>query len=572
MQDLKDRLTLSEVIGRRVKIVRAGREFKACCPFHGEKTPSFTINDDKQFYHCFGCGAHGDAVGFVMQHDNLSFIEALEALAAQAGMEVPRQSAQDVEDSKREKGLYALMDDAAKFFEKALRDPKTPDALTYLRERGLTDEIITAFRLGYSPADGQALRTHLKALGYTEEQMIETGVVRKSDQGREPYSFFRDRVMFPVADRRGRVVAFGGRVLPEHMRPIPEGGHKPPKYVNSAETTLFHKGRMVYGESHARQAAGDGQRVVVVEGYLDVIACFQAGFRGAVAPLGTALTDDQMLNLWKMIPGEEKFPILCFDGDGAGQRAAVRAAENLLPHLKPNQSAKFAFLPTGQDPDSLVRAQGAKALGAVLDSAIPLADFLWDHHTREKSFDTPELRAGLEKALDDQAARIADRSVQQYYRQAFRDRLYQTYGSTRRNESNYQNKKNNFKKTVTPVPLSRPGQVAAQRRVFVLLATAINHPQIVADIDEELGRMDISAYPRLDALRQKVLREVLEQPTLDSAGLINHLKQEGYQPELEMLLSDSVYIHAGFAKPSAEYAAAIRGWRAFWEQMTPPVR
>lgn len=567
MQDLKDRLTLSEVIGRRVKITRAGREFKACCPFHGEKTPSFTINDDKQFYHCFGCGAHGDAVGFVMQHDNLSFIDAIEQLASQAGMEVPRQSPQEVEDSRREKSLYALMDDTTKFFERALRDPKTPDALKYLKERGLPDEIITAFRLGYSPADGQALRSHLKSLEYTDEQMIEAGVIRVSDQGREPYSFFRDRVMFPVADRRGRVVAFGGRVLPEHFRPIPQGGHKPPKYINSAETTLFHKGRMVYGESHARQAAGDGQRVVVVEGYLDVIACFQAGFRGAVAPLGTALTDDQILNLWKMIPGEEKFPILCFDGDNAGQRAAVRAAENLLPHLKPNHSARFAFLPPGQDPDSLVRHEGPKALGAVLDSAISLADFLWNHHTSEKSFDSPELRAGLEKTLEDQAARIADRTVQQYYRQAFRDKLQQTYGSARRNDGNYQNKNNKFRSSQPQVTLPAPGRDKYLLSVRILLATAINHPQIVSDVDEEMGRLSVKGDTRLDEMRQHILRTVLDNPTLDSRALVNHLKEAGFDPELEQLFTDRVYIAAGFSKPTADYAVAIAGWRDVWSKL-----
>lgn len=567
MQELRDRLTLSEVIGRKVKLTRAGREYKACCPFHGEKSPSFYVNDDKQFYHCFGCAAHGDAVGFVMQHDNLSFIEAVEALAAQAGMEVPKQSAQEIEASKREKSLYALMDDAAKFFEKSLRDPKTPDALKYLRERGLPDDIITAFRLGYSPADGQALRTHLKSLEYTEEQMVEAGVIRKSDKGKEPYSFFRDRVMFPVADRRGRIVAFGGRVLPEHMRPIPEGGNKPPKYINSSETTLFHKGRMVYGESHARQAAADGQKIVVVEGYLDVIACFQAGWRGAVAPLGTALTDEQILSLWKMIPGDEKFPVLCFDGDGAGQRAAVRAAENLLPHLKPNHSAKFAFLPPGQDPDSLVRGEGAKALGAVLDAAIPLVDFLWSHHTAGKTLNTPELRAGLEKTLEESTMRIADRSVQQYYRQAFRERIENSYGVARRNDGNYQNKNGKFNKSVAPIPLRRPAQSAAQMRaIMVMLATAINHPQIVPDIDEEFGTLDITANKRFDDLRQEVMRAVLGDPTLDSAALINHLKQVGFGEELDLLLSESVYVHAGFAKPSAEYAVAIRGWRAFRER------
>ncbi len=561
MQELRDRLTLSEVVGRKVKLARSGREYKACCPFHGEKSPSFYVNDDKQFYHCFGCGAHGDAVGFVMQHDNLSFVEAVEVLAAQAGLQVPQQSPQEVEDSKREKSLYALMDDAAKFFEKSLRDPKTPDAAHYLKERGLPDDIITAFRLGYSPADGQALRTHLKALEYTDDQMIEAGVVRKSDQGREPYSFFRDRVMFPVADRRGRIVAFGGRVLPEHMRPIPPGGNKPPKYINSSETTLFHKGKMVYGESHARQAAGDGQKIVVVEGYLDVIACFQAGWRGAVAPLGTALTDDQILSLWKMIPGDEKFPVLCFDGDSAGQRAAVRASENLLPHLKPNHSAKFAFLPPGQDPDSLVRGQGAKALGAVLDAAIPLAEFLWNHHTAGKVFDTPELRAGLEKTLEDQTVRIADRSVQQYYRQAFRDRLYQTYGNARKNDGNYQNKNSKFQKNNMPLPLRRPGQGGQTFVTQILLATIINHPQILGDVEEDMGHMVIADNPRFDQLRQEILKIGSEDSTLDAGGLLTHLKGAGFSEELDILLTESVYTHAGFARPGGDYSAAIRGWQ-----------
>lgn len=565
MQELRDRLTLSEVIGRKVKLTRAGREYKACCPFHGEKSPSFYVNDDKQFYHCFGCGAHGDAVGFMMQIGNLSFIEAVEVLAQQAGLQVPQQTPQDIEVSKREKSLYALMDDAAKFFEKHLRELKTPDALKYLKERGLPDDVIAAFRLGYSPADGQALRAHLKALDYTEEQMIEAGVVRISDKGKEPYSFFRDRVMFPVADRRGRIVAFGGRVLPEHMRPIPAGGNKPPKYINSAETTLFHKGKMVYGESHARQAAVEGQKVVVVEGYLDVIACFQAGWRGAVAPLGTALTDDQILNLWKMIPGDEKFPILCFDGDGAGQRAAVRAAENLLPHLKPNHSAKFAFLPNGQDPDSIVRGQGPKALGAVLDAAIPLVEFLWNHHTAGKSLDTPELRAGLEKTLEDKTVRIADRAVQQYYRQAFRDRLYQTYGGgagrARGTQNNYQNKNDKFGKLRAPVALHRPGQAGQMLPTHILLATVINHPQMLADIEEDLGHMTIPQSPRLDQLRQKILQIGASDTTLDASAMVAQLRQAGFDEDLAVLLCEAVYIHAGFARAEADYSAAMRGWQ-----------
>lgn len=565
MQELRDRLTLSEVIGRKVKLTRAGREYKACCPFHGEKSPSFYVNDDKQFYHCFGCGAHGDAVGFTMQFGNLSFIEAVETLAQQAGLQVPQQSAQEVEASKREKSLYALMDDTTKFFEKNLRDSKTQDALKYLKERGLSDDIIASFRLGYAPADGQSLRAHLKALDYTEDQMIEAGVVRRSDKGKEPYSFFRDRVMFPVADRRGRIVAFGGRVLPEYIRPVLQGVNKPPKYINSAETTLFHKGKMVYGESHARQAAAEGQKIVVVEGYLDVIACFQGGWRGAVAPLGTALTDDQILNLWKMIPGDEKFPILCFDGDGAGQRAAVRAAENLLPHLKPNHSAKFAFLPPGQDPDSLVRAQGPKVLGVVLDAAIPLVEFLWNHHTTGKAFNTPELKAGLEKVLEDETVRIADRTVQQYYRQAFRERIYQTFGAnagkTQGKSNNHLNKNNKFKNREAPVLLQRPGFSGYMLSTQILLATVINHPEILPDIEEDLGQMEIGEHQRFDHLRQKILQiGDLLQP-LDAKGFTNHLKEVGFSEELDLILSESVYTHAGFARAGSAYSEAMRGWR-----------
>lgn len=570
MQELRDRLTLSEVVGRKVKLTRAGREFKACCPFHGEKSPSFYINDDKQFYHCFGCGAHGDAVGFVMQHDNLSFIEAVEVLAAQAGLQVPQQSAQEVEASKREKSLYALMDDATRFFETQLRDPRNPEALRYLRERGLPDDMIAAFRLGYAPADGQALRTYLAAREYTEAQMVEAGVVRRSDKGREPYSFFRDRVMFPVADRRGRVVAFGGRVLPEHLRPLAPGASKPPKYINSSETTLFHKGRMVYGESHARQAAAEGLPVVVVEGYLDVIACFQAGWRGAVAPLGTALTDEQILNLWKIVPGEDKCPILCFDGDAAGQRAAVRAAENLLPLLKPHHSARFAFLPAGQDPDSLVRGQGPKALEDVLKAAIPLVDFVWGHHTAGKSFNTPEVRAGLEKILEDETGRIADRAVQQYYRQMFRDRIYETFSASRKNRDFSNNYLKNNKKSVSPVNLRRPPAAGSALALPILLATMINHPQMIADVEEELGGLDIAGLPRLDQLRQEILQRAAGDQALDAEALVTHLKGAGYAEDLEAILSESIYIHAGFARPSADYSLAMKGWREIVSRLRQP--
>ena len=361
MAELRDRLTLSEIVGRRVKLTRAGREFKGCCPFHNEKTPSFYVNDDKQFYHCFGCGAHGDAVGFVMQNSNISFIEAVEMLAGEAGLEVPQQTPQEIQKAKQQKDLYDLMEAATQFFEEKLYRPAGKEALQYLQQRGVKEDSLSSFRIGFAPDDAQALYRHLRKEGYSEEQMIESSLIRPSKKGGDPYAFFRERVMFPVTDRRGRVVAYGGRILPDHLRAPDRGSFKPPKYMNSSDTPLFHKGRMLYGESHARQAASDGELVIVVEGYLDVIACFEAGWRGAVAPLGTAMTEDQIASLWKMIPDDRKVPVLCFDGDEAGRRAAARACERILPLLKPNHSARIAFLPEGQDPDSLIKAQGKKA-------------------------------------------------------------------------------------------------------------------------------------------------------------------------------------------------------------------
>ncbi len=563
LDELRDRLTLSEVIGRRVKITRAGREFKACCPFHHEKSPSFYINDEKQFYHCFGCGAHGDVIGFVMQNDNRSFIEAVEMLAAEAGMQVPQSSPQAVEQAKKEKSLHTLVDDAAKFFESALRETRHGDALRYLQERGVPDALIASFRLGFAPEDGRLLYRHLKDKGYETAQMVEAGIVRRSEKGGDPYSFFRDRIIFPVSDRRGRVVAFGGRVLPAHLRPLPPGASKPPKYINSSDNPLFHKGQMLYGEAHARQAAGEGQPVIVVEGYLDVIASFGAGFRGAVAPLGTALTEDQILNLWKMIPDEEKLPVLCFDGDAAGQRAAARAAARLLPLLKPYHSARFAFLPEGQDPDSLIRAQGKKAFAAVIENALPLADVLWMRHTAGRRFDTPEARAGLAATLEAEAALIPDRTVQQYYRQMFRDRLYKTFGP----QKAHGGKKNDrtFKNPHAELDLDksllrRPASADSGASEIALMATLINHPFIFDGVEESFGYLTMPGH-RLESLRQAVLAALGNDSTLDSGGLQSHLRELGYEAELQQILSAGVYIRAGFARPDAPPEKILAGWQ-----------
>lgn len=572
MNELRDRLTLSDIIGRRMKLTRAGREYKGCCPFHHEKTPSFTVNDDKQFYHCFGCGAHGDVLGFVMEHDNLSFIDAVEMLAAEAGMQVPKQSPQDIKKAKEEKSLHNLLEDTASYFEQCLHHPSNRESLQYMLDRG-TEKLLRPFRIGYAPNDPQALRKHLFAAGYSDKQMIEAGVLRPSRKGGEPYAFFRDRIMFPVRDRRGRVVAFGGRILPDHLRPPQQGSFTPPKYMNSSDSELFHKGRMLYNENFARQAVADGQPLIVVEGYTDVMALYGAGFQGAVAPLGTALTEEQITILWKMIPDDKKTPVLCFDGDNAGRRAAARAAERILPLLQPNQSVLFAFLPEGQDPDSLIKAQGHKAFQAVIDAAVPLAGFLWLMHTDGKSFDTPEERAGLTKLLENDISRIADRSVQTYYRQMLKEKLYRTYGSynaynSRKNAANYNRSGyggyGGGKKGQQGggMMLRRPAYSAQRLPHMIFMACTINHPALFPEVEDDIAAMRIE-NPRLDLLRQEVINILgtVEEP-LDTDALQRHLIQAGFETELAQLLSPAVYVHAAFARPAAEPADVREGWQA----------
>ncbi len=567
-EELRNRITLSDLIGKRVQLRRAGREFSGCCPFHKEKTPSFTVNDDKQFYHCFGCGAHGDVIEFLMSHDNLSFIDAIEQLAAMAGMEVPKPSPQEVQKAKEEKDLYGLIEDTTKFFESVLLDREGGAALQYLQERGVPEDQLHAFRLGYSPADGQALRNYLKQKGYTDAQMIEAGVTRPSNRGTDPYAFFRDRIMFPVTDRRGRVVAFGGRILPEHLRPPERGDFKPPKYINSSDTPLFHKGRMLYNEAQARQAAADGQPVIVVEGYLDVMACSAAGYKGAVAPLGTALTEDQIVSLWKMIPAAPKTPILCFDGDNAGQRAAARACERLLPLLAPDQSVEIAFLPQGEDPDSLIEKKGRGAFQKILDSSMSLVDFLWEHHTAGRSLKTPEARAGLEKTLNDEVTRIAERSVQQYYRQAIKDKLYKAFGPSFSKKQGGKGAYNarNARQAQLSVRVGRPAVSRRRLLQHILLASLINHPVLFSLLEEALGMFFIE-NKRLDSLRQAVLNILGAEPGLDRAGLYDHLCEQGYVEDLAALMTPALYTHAGFARQDTDEDYVIECVQALLKEL-----
>lgn len=546
LDEIRNRLNLSEVIGNRIAVTRAGREYKACCPFHHEKTPSFTINDDKQFYHCFGCGAHGDVVGFVMQYDNLSFIDAVEKLAAEAGLQMPKPDPQAVQKAEKAKGLHELMDTATLWMQEQVEKPENADVREYLEKRGMDAEIRARFRVGYTPADGQALRKFLSLKGFSDAQMIEAGVLKQSNKGKDPYVFFRDRVMFPVSDRRGRVVAYGGRILPEHLRPQTDPNFKPPKYINSADTPLFDKGRMLYGESLARQAAREGHTLIVTEGYMDVIACHKAGFKGAVAPMGTALTEDQILSLWKMMVDEDKQPVLCFDGDNAGRSAASRACERILPLLKPGRTARFAFLPEGEDPDSILRSKGPGAFKAVLQSSLSLFDFIWATHTAGRSFETPESRAGLSKALEKEVGAIADAEIQRHYRELIRSRIADNFFKPYKGEK----RRSGPQKTVPAMRL-RPLQNKKNRAVQnILVAAVMNNPGLFAAIEESFGQFAIEDT-RLNHLRQEVVEQLTVAPDLDFETLSSNLKSTGFDKEIDDILSESVYVHAAFARSGA---------------------
>src|SRR5215469_6783656 len=414
LDELRARLPVSEVVGKRVKLKRAGREWKGLSPFQQEKTPSFTVNDQKGFYYDFSSGRHGNIFDFVMETEGVTFPEAVERLASMAGMVLPAANPDAARFEQRRKTLYDVMELAAKFFQDTLASRNGAKARGYLADRGLTPATQLQFRLGYAPGERFALKEHLGSLGIPVDDMVEAGLLIGREDIPVPYDRFRDRVMFPIADVRGRIIAFGGRALEKDVTA---------KYLNSPETPLFHKGDNLYNLATARQAAHDGAQLIVVEGYVDVIAMVTSGFGGAVAPLGTALTENQLALLWKM--ADE--PILCFDGGRAGQKAAYRAADLARPLLKPGKSLRFAMLPEGQDPDDLARSGGRGAIEEVISASRPLADMLWSREIEGGNFATPERRAALEARIGELANSIRDEVVRRYYRQDLVERLARTF-------------------------------------------------------------------------------------------------------------------------------------------------
>ena len=573
LDDLRARVGLADIVGTSVKLIKRGREYSGLCPFHSEKSPSFTVNEQKGFYHCFGCGAHGDVISFVMNTRGLTFVEAVEVLANQVGMDVPKPSREAQEREKKAKTLYEVMEAACAFYERVLHMPEGREGLDYFRRRGLDDKTISEFRLGFAPDNRGALKAALKREEFDEALMIEAGLlIEPEDQGRQTYDRFRGRVMFPILDRRGRVVAFGGRVM----------GDTKPKYLNSPDTPLFHKGQLLYGLPQAREASQQDAPIIVTEGYMDVIALHRAGFRGAVAPLGTAVTEEQIGELWKMT----NEPILCLDGDAAGKRAAVRAAERALPILRPGKSLLFSILPEGEDPDSLMATpNGFASFRKILDTAVPMAELVWRMDVSGRPIDTPERRAALEADIQKRISAIGDDAVRSQYQSMFRDRVWQLFRGDRTRRGgqrsgsgglggtgNYQNKKFGrggkggkkdyfWEPAGKAVPgMSRP-PMQKRRGVqdCILLVTLINHPHLHEDVGERLG-IYTCADSELDNLRRAVLKLLDGDPGLDSDAIKAHLERDGLSETVLRVVGADILAHAAFARPETPLERARAGW------------
>lgn len=528
LDNLRARLPVSSVVGKRVRLAKKGREYSGLCPFHNEKSPSFFVNDEKGFYHCFGCGAHGDAIGFVMQSDNLGFAEAIERLAGEAGLEVPKTTPSDPKRAERLKTLHSVLDAAARWFQDELARGSADMPRAYLARRGLSAETVEKFRLGWAPDRRDLLKKTLLGQGFPLDLQIEAGLlVQPDDAGAEPYDRFRGRVMFPIQDRRGAVIAFGGRVL----------GDGQPKYLNSPETPIFHKGRVLYGLHHARGPASKSGQILVVEGYMDVVALHQGGLPIAVAPLGTALTEEHAAELWRLAAE----PTLCFDGDAAGQRAAARAAERLLPLLSPGCSLRFVTLPEGVDPDDLIRQPGGLGrLRQAMTEAQPLIDRIWDIEATAAPHDTPEQRAGLLARLRTRARSIADPDIRQLYGEALTARFDASFrpvgggagsgaggGGAPTPRPRFERGPRGWQPVRDPYLKSTPkgqGKASTARRLqeraqfAALLAALLRHPALIGDMQETLAAVSLDDSA-LDRVKDRILEAYTAAPDLDSAGI-----------------------------------------------------
>ncbi len=529
IEELLTRTDIVEVIEKRIELRRAGSEFQACCPFHEEKTPSFTVSPSKQFYHCFGCGAHGSAIGFLMQYEGLEFVDTIEELARSAGLEVPRTGA--TPERKPRNDLYQILEKAATFFQNQMRENDA--AINYLKSRGLSGEICRDFGVGFAPASWDALQNHLGSDDKALKLMQRAGLL---SQGKgKAYDKFRDRIMFPIHDRRGRVIAFGGRAMSE------DG----PKYLNSPETELFHKGRELYGLYLARQRVGRLDSLIVVEGYTDVVALAQFGLRNTVATLGTATTSNHAELLFRAA----ETVIFCFDGDEAGRKAAWRALEATLPRLREGLQARFLFLPDGEDPDSLVRKQGKEAFEALLKEALPLSDYLFDHFMVQVDMESLDGRAKLVQMalplLQSLPEGVFKNMMMERLEILARHRLIQQQGAqvpTRRQ----------------PAVSRRP--ILSRTPLRLALAYLVQNPglaQLVGDLDDiaECDLQGVDIFIRL-------VDFCVKRPNVTTAQVLENLRDNPISEHLGKL---AVWdLPGGANQQELEFSDSVNGIRLLW--------
>jgi len=511
IEDLRQRVPLSDIIGRRVKLIRKGRRFSGLCPFHSEKTPSFSVVDDDGFYHCFGCGAHGDAISFLREIDGLDFMEAVERLADMAGLAMPKSTQIDPAVTRQRKAAFDILEETTRFFEDRLRADEGRDAAQYIKQRGLDAATVKNFRLGYAPRSG--LQAVLAGKGFSDDDMILAGVLGKSDRDGRLYDYFRDRVMFPIENRQGKVIAFGARAL----------GDAQPKYLNSADSPTFSKKAVLYGWVQAREAVRRKLPLVVVEGYMDVIAVQRSGIAAAVAPLGTALTPEQIALLWKL----HDEPILCFDGDAAGQRAQLRALERILPLLEPGRSARLAMLPAGKDPDDVLGESGPDGLLKILVNAQALVDVMWS--TTAAQFDTqqPETRAQFWQAVRGLVRSIGNNQVRGAYGDEIESRIAAMRSQTRGQTNIFM-----ARRTIRPA-------TGLMHRHRAILALILAHPALVPANFEALSMLEI-ADQKLDHVKKAVIDAVIRDPDLDVAALNYHLQGLDLGSVIEDLTGDEM--------------------------------
>ena len=532
LDEIRARLAVSQVVSRRVPLKRAGREWKGLSPFNKEKTPSFTVNDQKGFYHCFSSGKHGDIFAFLMDTEGLSFPEAVERLAGEAGLELPKPDPQYERTAKERLGLYDALEAASRLFEDAFRAGEGRDALFYAEQRGLARATLQEFRIGFAANAKDALKTALIKRGFTEQQLLDTGLIIKPDDGRATYDRFRNRLTIPILDAKGRVIAFGARALDPAQEP---------KYLNSPETKLFDKGSTIFNFARARKAAFDQSELIVVEGYMDVIALHQAGLVNTVATLGTAFTERQMELLWQLAPE----PVICFDGDRAGEAAAARAIDRMLPVLREGRSFRFAFLPEGSDPDDLVRSKGAGALAACLGAARPLIEVLWLRELKAQAIDTPERRAAFEARLEDLLGQIGNTRVRDHYRREVKNRLFNLW-----RESGARRGKLPADVVARPVAAARSTPLPSAYGFATVIALAlVNHPWLLDRFAEEVASLEIRDK-RLAALLGAVTSLIFEDHAITRQQLAERLATSPDGKLFDKLLRESAFTRVTFLQPN----------------------